>query len=112
MITDKGTEQAAGSTRSYGLDHRERSIWLGYIFLARPYWGGEANAEIKQTQLAFLFDHVAAVYFEIGENNIRSQKALKKFGVEEIERSEQGLKKGNLEFRLTREAFRERPLLG
>ena len=50
------------------------------------------------------------MYFEIGENNIRSQKALKRFGVEEIERSEQGLKKGNLEFRLTREAFRERPL--
>ena len=108
LITDKDTEQAVGSTRFYGFDHRERSIWLGYTFLARPYWGGGANAEIKQTQLAFLFDHVAAVYFEIGENNIRSQKALKKFGVEEIERSEQGLKKGNLEFRLTLEAFRER----
>ena len=112
MITDKGTEQAAGSTRSYGLDHRERSIWLGYTFLARPYWGGGANTEIKQSQLAFLFGHVAAVYFEIGENNIRSQKALKRFGVEAIERSEQGLKKGNLEFRPTREAFRGRSLLG
>ena len=87
-------------------------MWLGYTFLARSYWGGGANTEVKQTQLAFLFDHVAAVYFEIGENNFRSLKALKKFGVEEIERSEQGLKKGNLEFRLTREAFLERPLLG
>ena len=112
LITDKDTEQAVGSTRFYGFDHRERSIWLGYTFLARPYWGEGANAEIKQTQLAFLFDHVAAVYFEIGENNIRSQKALKKFGVEEIERSEQGLKKGNLEFRLTRVTFRERSPLG
>ena len=87
-------------------------MWLGYTFLARSYWGGGANTEIKQSQLAFLFGHVAAVYFEIGESNIRSQKALKRFGVEAIERSEQGLKKGNLECRLTREAFREKPLLG
>ena len=112
MITDKETEQVIGSTRFYRFDHCEPSVWLGYTFLARSYWGGGANTEIKQSQLAFLFGHVAAVYFEIGENNIRSQKALKKFGVEEIERSEQGLKKGNLEFRLTREAFRERPPSG
>ncbi len=39
VITDKDTEQVIGSTRFYRFDHRERSIWLGYTFLARPYWG-------------------------------------------------------------------------
>ena len=112
LISDRGTEQVVGSSRFYRFDRSEPSVWLGYTFLARSYWGGGANAEIKQSLLAFLFDHVVAVYFEIGENNIRSKKALKKFAVEEIERSEQGLKKGNLEFRLTREVFRGRSLFG
>ena len=49
VITDKDTEQVIGSTRCYRFDHREPSVWLGYTFLARSYWGGGANTEIKQS---------------------------------------------------------------
>lgn len=81
LITDKGTEQAVGSTRFYRFDQRERSIWLGYTFVARSCWGGGANAEIEQTQLAFLFDHVAAVYFEIEKTIFVLKKRSRSLGL-------------------------------
>ena len=57
---------------------------------------------------AVLIEKTVPVLLEVKTSD---EKRKFGFGVEEIERSEQGLKKGNLEFRLTREAFQGRSLI-
>ena len=96
-----------GSTRFYGLDVREPSIRLGYSFIARSLWGGAANQAVKHIQLSFLFNHVDAVYFEIGERNTRSQNALAKFPVEAYPQDERAIEVGNLLYRMSRDAYAE-----
>lgn len=106
-IVDKGSGEVVGSTRFYGLDVLEPSIRLGYSFIARSLWGGGANQAVKHIQLSFLFNHVNAVYFEIGEQNIRSQKALAKFPVESYPQDERAIAVGNLLYRMSRDAYLE-----
>ena len=106
-IVDKGSGEVVGSTRFYGFNAKEPSIRLGYSFIARSLWGGAANQAIKHTQLSFLFNHVDAVYFEIGHRNVRSQKALAKFPVESYPQDERAIQVGNLLYRLRRHAYRE-----
>ena len=106
-IFDRGSGAAVGSTRFYGLDVREPSIRLGYSFIARSLWGGAANQAVKHIQLSFLFNHVDAVYFEIGERNTRSQKALAKFPVEAYPQDKRAIEVGNLLYRMSRHAYVE-----
>ena len=51
--------------------------------MARKYWGGRYNREMKQLMLAHAFKFVENVVFFVGENNIRSQKATEKIGAVE-----------------------------
>ncbi len=53
---------------------------IGWTFLARKYWGGLYNRELKDLMLAHAFRFVETVVFYVGENNIRSQKATEKIG--------------------------------
>jgi RimJ/RimL family protein N-acetyltransferase len=55
-------------------------IEIGWTFLTRRYWGGRYNWEMKQLMLAHAFKFVENVIFYVGENNIRSQKAMEKIG--------------------------------
>jgi RimJ/RimL family protein N-acetyltransferase len=48
--------------------------------LARNYWGGRYNRELKELMLAHAFKFVQNVIFYVGENNIRSRKATEKIG--------------------------------
>lgn len=69
-----------GSSRYHGFDPVEREIEIGWTFLARAYWGGSYNAEIKQLMLDHAFQYVDTVVFWIGETNMRSRKATEKIG--------------------------------
>jgi hypothetical protein len=61
------------------LINAERSeIEIGWTFLARDYWGGRYNQEMKRLLLNYAFQFVEKVVFYVGENNIRSQKAMLK----------------------------------
>ena len=51
-----------------------------WTFLARKYWGGRYNAEMKRLLLNHAFTFVQNVVFYVGEKNIRSQKAMEKIG--------------------------------
>jgi RimJ/RimL family protein N-acetyltransferase len=48
--------------------------------LARNYWGGRYNRELKQLMLAHAFKFVESVVFYVGQTNVRSQKATEKIG--------------------------------
>ena len=74
---DRATGKIIGSS-SYYWQNGEMEI--GWTFLARGYWGGEYNGEMKRLMLTHAFRFVDHVVFLVGPDNIRSQKALLKIG--------------------------------
>jgi N-acetyltransferase len=80
VLIDKKTQQIIGSTRFYGYDPEKSEIEIGWTFLARKYWGGRFNAEMKRLLLKHAFKFVESVVFFVGEDNVRSQKAMEKVG--------------------------------
>ena len=54
---------------------------LGYTFLSPAYWGSGANQETIEVLLEYAFTSVEKVYFDIGDENFRSRKAVEKLGV-------------------------------
>jgi RimJ/RimL family protein N-acetyltransferase len=80
VIIDRQTEHIIGSTRFYGYDPKKSEIEIGWTFLARKYWGGQYNAEMKRLLLNHAFKFVENVVFFVGEENVRSQKAMEKVG--------------------------------
>jgi N-acetyltransferase len=83
VAIDAKTQQIIGSTRFHGYDPEKSEIEIGWTFLARKYWGGRYNREMKQLMLSHAFKFVENVVFFVGENNIRSQKATEKIGAVE-----------------------------
>jgi RimJ/RimL family protein N-acetyltransferase len=79
-IIDRKTQRIIGSTRFYGFDPKKSEIEIGWTFLARRYWGGRYNAEMKRLLLNHAFRFVESVVFFVGEDNVRSQKAMEKVG--------------------------------
>ena len=80
VIIDRKTQRIIGSIRFYGYDPEKSEIEIGWTFLARKYWGGRYNAEMKRLLLNHAFTFVQNVVFYVGEKNIRSQKAMEKIG--------------------------------
>ena len=80
VIIDVKTQHIIGSTRFYGYDPEKSEIEIGWTFLARKYWGGRYNAEMKRLLLNHAFKFVDSVVFFVGEDNVRSQKAMEKVG--------------------------------
>ena len=84
VVIDPKTQHIIGSTRFYGYDPEKSQIEIGWTFLARKYWGGRYNAEMKRLLLNHAFRFVESVVFFVGENNVRSQKAMEKIGATKV----------------------------
>ena len=69
-----------GSSRYHGYDETRSEVEIGWTFLARSYWGGRYNGEMKQLMLRHAFQFVDRVVFLIGPQNLRSQRAVEKIG--------------------------------
>ncbi len=80
VVIDRKTRAIIGSSRYFEFDAGEREIEIGWTFLARSYWGGEYNGELKRLMLDHAFQFVESVIFKIGSTNFRSQRALEKIG--------------------------------
>jgi RimJ/RimL family protein N-acetyltransferase len=80
VVIDRKSRQIIGSTRFHGYDPEKSEIEIGWTFLARKYWGGRFNAEMKDLLLNHAFKFVKSVVFFVGEDNVRSQKAMEKIG--------------------------------
>ena len=80
VVIDRKSQRIIGSTRFYGYDQEKSEIEIGWTFLARKYWGGRYNREMKQLMLRHAFKFVESVVFYVGEKNIRSQTAMEKLG--------------------------------
>lgn len=73
-----------GSSRYHGYDAQNSEVEIGWTFLARRYWGGDYNGEMKRLMIEHAFRFVDRVMFVVGVRNLRSQKAIEKFGVVKI----------------------------
>lgn len=77
---DSKDGQIIGSSRFHGYDEEKIEIEIGWTFLARSYWGGRYNLEMKRLMLEHAFRFVRRVIFLVGTGNLRSQRALEKIG--------------------------------
>jgi RimJ/RimL family protein N-acetyltransferase len=79
-IIDRRTQRIIGSSRYWNLNAAEREVEIGWTFLERAFWGGSYNRELKGLMLEHAFEFVDRVVFVVGENNLRSQRAVEKIG--------------------------------
>jgi N-acetyltransferase len=80
VIEDKATGAVIGSSRYDCYVPAEDEIEIGWTFLARAYWGGTYNREVKRLMLDHIHAHVGTVVFLVGEHNLRSRGAMAKIG--------------------------------
>ena len=88
FIREATTNEPVGSTRFYDYDEKDNSIIIGYTFIGRKFWGNGYNQDLKKLMLDYAFQYVDKVYFHIGANNMRSQKAIEKIGAIKIAEQE------------------------
>lgn len=107
-IIERATGRVIGSSRYWNLKPDESEVEIGWTFLERAFWGGRYNAELKALMLDHAFRFVERVVFVVGENNLRSQQAVRKLGADLVASEERagpdGTMRRNVIFALTRPA--------
>ena len=80
-VIDRRDGGMAGSSRFQNFDPADGgSVEIGWTFLARAYWGGRYNREMKRLMLEHALNSVERVVFRVGETNWRSRGAMEKIG--------------------------------
>lgn len=80
VATLKETGEIIGSSRYHGYNEAASEVEIGWTYLARKYWGGIYNGEMKRLMLNHAFRFVDSVVLLVGPDNIRSQRAVEKIG--------------------------------
>jgi RimJ/RimL family protein N-acetyltransferase len=83
-VLDRATGDVIGTSRYHGYDEERSEVEIGWTFLARAYWGGRYNAELKELMLAHAFRFVRTVVFLVHPDNVRSQRAVEKVGARRV----------------------------
>jgi RimJ/RimL family protein N-acetyltransferase len=84
VIIDKSSNQIIGSTRFYDFNEEDNSIFIGYTFYGKAFWGKNYNSQVKKLMLDYIFQFVVSVNFHVGNENFRSQKAMGKLGAQNM----------------------------
>jgi len=109
VVIERATGDIIGSSRYTRLDLELSQVEVGWTFLARRFWGGAYNRELKTLMLDHAFRFVERVMFTVGENNLRSQKALGKIGARLVGAEERigldGKLRANVVFAITKEEW-------
>lgn len=80
VIRDNATGAVIGSSRYDRSRVEPGEVEIGWTFLARRYWGGATNREIKTLMIGHALRWFDAAVFYVGESNIRSRRAMEKIG--------------------------------
>ena len=72
-----------GATRYDNHDPGASEVEIGWTFLARAYWGGVYNADLKRIMFEHAFRSVETVVLLVGTHNLRSRRAVEKLGASE-----------------------------
>lgn len=84
LILEKTSNLVVGCTRLYDFDAVNNSVFIGYTFLGRNFWGKGLNQQIKKVLMEYAFKKVDKILFHIGSLNIRSQIAISRTGAVKI----------------------------
>ncbi|MBI2678906.1 MAG: GNAT family N-acetyltransferase [Candidatus Koribacter versatilis] len=111
-VVERKAGKLIGSSRYTNLDAGSSEIEIGWTFLARAFWGGQYNGEMKALMLEHAFRFVERVVFTVGENNLRSQKAVEKIGGNLFGRNERpgldGAMRANVVLAITKAEWEKR----
>jgi RimJ/RimL family protein N-acetyltransferase len=77
---DVATGRVIGTSRFHAYDEQRSEVEIGWTFLARAFWGGRYNGEMKRLMLDHAFRFVNDVIFLVAPENVRSQRAVEKIG--------------------------------
>ncbi len=88
LVIDNKQHIPIGSSRFYDMDMNNKSITIGYTFIARDHWGGPFNKALKTLMIDYAFSQFDTVHFHIGAQNIRSQKSIERLGAKKIKELE------------------------
>lgn len=80
VAIDRATGQIIGSSRYQWHGPDEDELEIGWSFLARAYWGGAYNREMKRLMLGYAFQFTDRAIFVVGVENGRSRKAMLNIG--------------------------------
>lgn len=78
-VLHRSTGRVVGVSR---YEPRGEAVEIGWTFLVRDLWGGEANAELKRLMLTHAFATVDRVELRVHRENLRSRRAVEKLGAE------------------------------
>jgi RimJ/RimL family protein N-acetyltransferase len=79
-VRERGSGRIIGASRYRAHDDDPRRCEIGWTFLSRDHWGGTTNREMKALMLRHLMQHFQIATFMIGEDNLRSRRAIEKIG--------------------------------
>lgn len=82
IIYDKKSGEPIGGTRFYNYNEKEKSVFIGYTFYAKTYWGKGINHRMKKLMVNYAFQFVDKIIFHVGAENFPSQKSIERFGAE------------------------------
>lgn len=102
---DRASGAVIGSSRYHGYDPVKREVEVGWTFLARRYWGGTYNGEMKRLMLDHAFASVDRVLFRIGLENRRSRRAVEKIGGVFLQQVRDAQGRDGVVYALTREQY-------
>ncbi len=79
-VIDRASGSIIGGSRYANFVPERNEIEIGWSFLARDYWGGTYNREMKTLMLSHAFRFFDSIRFNIGATNVRSRRAIEKIG--------------------------------
>lgn len=80
VVLDQKMNSVIGTSRYYDVSPESSSVSIGFTFLARAFWGGNTNKELKGMMIDHALMYFNNVCFHIAKGNIRSRKAIEKIG--------------------------------
>ncbi|MEO0372461.1 MAG: GNAT family N-acetyltransferase [Pseudomonadota bacterium] len=111
VVLDGQSQRIIGTSSYYSTPEDPPARSIGFTFLERAFWGGETNFDLKSLMIDHILAHFDAVWFHIGPDNLRSQRATAKLGALPEPARRLNLGTGAAEYvclKLTRAAWEER----
>lgn len=85
VVYESVSGKVIGSSRFYDEQADRSFVKIGYTFLAREFWGGRFNADLKYIMISHALTEFSEVHFEIGEQNVRSLRAIERIGARYVQ---------------------------
>jgi len=80
VVSETRSGEIIGCSQYYPVPDHNGEVGIGFTFLARAWWGGAWNREMKAAMVAHVLKTQPRVWFHIGPDNKRSQIATTRLG--------------------------------